>query len=93
MRNQFGENGQFFNAASRWAIWYRLMRLTGNTEATEYKSSLAEFLIFDSGLTITKNQPLAKSMSESYPDDCFNPTAPPVLIQGHWENGRFITEE
>lgn len=93
MRNQFGENGQFFNAASRWAIWYRLMRLTGSTEATQYKSSLEEFLNFDSGLTITQNQPLAKSMSESYPDDCFNPTAPPVLIQGHWENGRFITEE
>lgn len=89
MRNQFGEKGQFFNAASRWAIWYRLMRLTGSTEATQFKNSLAEFIKFDKTLTITQNEALTKSLS----CEDFIPTAPPVLIQGHWENGRFVTVE
>ncbi len=89
MRNQFDTDGQFFNAISRWAIWYRLMRLTGGTEAAQFKESLDAFITFDETLTITKNEVQAKSASFV---DGLLPTAPPVLIEGCWENGRFITE-
>ena len=88
MRSQFDSNGQFFNAISRWAIWYRVMRLTGSTSATNFKSSLDEFIAFDNTLTIEKNQTTsARGISQP-----LEPLAPPIEIVGRWENGRFITE-
>ena len=90
MRNQFAENGQYFNAISRWAIWYRVMKLTGGTSASQFKDSFAQFIEFDKTLTITKNEVQTKGYEVS--ESSFVPTAPPVLVQGHWENGRFITE-
>ncbi|MBR5012975.1 MAG: hypothetical protein IKY16_00065 [Bacteroidales bacterium] len=90
MRNQFAENGQYFNAISRWAIWYRVMKLTGCTSASQFKDSFAQFIEFDKTLTITKNGVQTKGHEVS--ESTFVPTAPPVLVQGHWENGRFITE-
>lgn len=90
MRNQFAENGQYFNAISRWAIWYRVMRLTGSTSAAQFKDSFAQFIEFDRTLTITTNAVQTKGYEVS--ESTFVPTAPPVLVQGHWENGRFVTE-
>lgn len=82
MRNQFGNNGQYFNAASRWAIWYRVMRLTSSTSATSYYSSLAEFLNFDSSLQITFNQSIAGTYDGgSLAEENFTPLAAPVLIE------------
>ena len=46
MRSQFPTNGHFFNAPSRWAIWYRLMRLTNSITATKFEDSLNEFITF-----------------------------------------------
>ncbi len=91
MRNQFGTNGQFFNAASRWAIWYRVMRLTGSTSAGQFKNSLDEFIAFDGTLNIEMNETVTKTSSLNNGDNSFRPTAPPVMIKGRWENGRFIT--
>lgn len=91
MRNQFGTNGQFFNAASRWAIWYRLMRLTGSTSSAQFKESLAEFIAFDK--TITMNEPQTKGSDIGIADENFIPSAPPVLILGHWENGVFVEDK
>lgn len=38
-----------FNPPSRWAIWYRLAKLTGSslTSATSFSNSLADFLLWD----------------------------------------------
>lgn len=93
MRNQFGTNGQFFNAASRWAIWYRLMRLTGSTSSAQFKESLAEFIAFDKTISITMSEPQTKGSDIGIADENFIPTAPPVLILGHWENGIFVEDE
>ncbi len=90
MRNQFGTNGQFFNAASRWAIWYRVMRLTGSTSAGQFKNSLDEFIAFDRTLNIEMNETVTKTSSLNNGDNSFRPTAPPVMIKGRWENGRFV---
>ncbi len=89
MRNQFGQDGQFFNAISRWAIWYRLMRLTGNTSASQFKNSLNEFISFDSTLDIRSDSPGTRSFGVE--DDNFVPCAPPVMIKGRWEKGKFIS--
>lgn len=89
MNAQFAENGQFFNAISRWAIWYRLMRLTGVDVGTDFDSSLSKFLEFDSTLTIIQNTgefASTKSINE------VEPTSPPTIILGRWENGHFIEE-
>lgn len=92
MRNQFGTNGQFFNAASRWAIWYRLMRLTGSTSSAQFKESLEEFITFDKTISITMSEPQTKGSYIGIADEDFIPTAPPVLILGHWENGIFVED-
>jgi hypothetical protein len=87
MRDQFGTNGQFFNAISRWAIWYRLMRLTGSTQATEFKESLDEFIEFDRTLTITMTEPKVQTRSTDMTD--LLPLAPPTMIEGRWEGPEF----
>lgn len=94
MNNQFAQNGQFFNAIQRWAIWYRVMRLAGVNVGSNFKSSLSQFKNFDKNLTIPMNEstvavsatrqitPLIEEM----------PLAPPVLIKSRWENGRLVEE-
>ena len=89
MRNQFADDGRFFNAISRWAIWYRLMKLTGSTSAPDFKSSLDEFLAFDRTITVETE---ARTRSISH-DSGMLPLAPPVLIEGRWEDGRLIIVE
>ena len=78
MRDQFSSDGNYFNAISRWTIWYRLMKLTAGTSATDFKSSLNEFIAFDNTLTIDRsNTPMTRT-SES---EGLLPLAPPVLIE------------
>ena len=77
MRDQFADNGNFFNAISRWAIWYRLMRLTGSISSTDFKSSLDAFISFDQTLDIDMNSTMTRS---SGPDGLL-PLAPPVLVE------------
>ena len=89
MRSQFDANGQSFNAISRWAIWYRLMRLTGGTTATQFKESLDEFVAWDS--TIDGWIPTTTySIRKSAEDNGLLPLAPPVLIECRLENGRLV---
>ena len=76
MRNQFDTDGHYFNAISRWAIWYRLMRLTNSTTAQSFKESLDDFIAFDKKLTIEKNSALTKSCDA----EGLLPLATPVLI-------------
>lgn len=78
MRDQFNTNGNYFNAISRWTIWYRLMKLTGSTTATDFKSSLSDFIAFDNTLTIEKN---SMPMTRSSETEGLLPLAPPVLIE------------
>ena len=77
MRDQFGRDGQFFNAISRWTIWYRLMKKTGGTSCRSFKSSLDEFIAFDRTLTIEKNNTVTTRSADT---DGLLPLAPPVLI-------------
>lgn len=81
MNSQLRENGQFFNAISRWAIWYRTMRLTETINSGNFKSSLSEFIEFDSTLNIIKNNTIAPAQSgvDIYED--FQPLGPPVLLE------------
>jgi len=90
MRSQFMGWGGFFNAISRWAIWYRLMKLTGSTSAPDFKSSLDEFIAFDKTLTIEKNPEYITTKSDENVDG-YLPLAPPVLIEGRWVDGKLIT--
>lgn len=90
MRSQFMGWGGFFNAISRWAIWYRLMKLTGSTSAPDFKSSLDEFITFDKTLTIEKNPEYITTKSDENVDG-YLPLAPPVLIEGRWVEGKLIT--
>lgn len=93
MNYQLGENGQFFNAISRWAIWYRVMRLTNSISETTFASSLNEFIAFESenGYTVKKNVSL-EGRSVLRPQE-YKPLAPPELIKGQWINGRFVKEK
>ena len=78
MRDQFSPKGHFFNAISRWAIWYRLMRLTGMSTYTEFKTSLDGFIDFDSDIDIGYN---TEVQTRSADTDGLLPLAPPVLIE------------
>jgi hypothetical protein len=78
MRDQFSSDGNYFNAISRWAIWYRLMKLTAGTSATDFKSSLNEFIAFDNTLTIDMSSTPMTRTSET---EGLLPLAPPVLIE------------
>lgn len=92
MRSQFTTNGHFFNAPSRWAIWYRLMRLTNSITATKFEDTLNDFITFDQKLTITMNDPSVLSRSAEAPQD-YKPLAPPVLFRGEWINGSLVRIE
>lgn len=90
MRSQFQENGQFFNAISRWAIWYRIMKMTESTNATNFKSSLNEFIRFDATLTIDKN---GSAITRSSGTDDLLPLAPPVIHKAEWVGNELILIE
>jgi hypothetical protein len=63
------------------------MRLTGMNVGNTFESSLAGFLSFDSGLTAVRSSGdfvSTRSLVE------IEPSAPPVVILGNWENGTFI---
>ena len=93
MRSQFAENGEYFNAISRWAIWYRLMRLTGSTTATQFKNSLDEFVAWDQTIQ-NRWATSATTRSVNYVEDNqLLPLAPPVMIEGRWVNGRLVLME
>ena len=87
MRHQFDNNGQYFNAISRWAIWYRLMRLTEQTNAATFYETLDDFIDFDSNISVDYS-PYVKSAIY----DKHFPLAPPVLIHGHWVGSEFVTD-
>lgn len=95
MRHQFDTDGQYFNAASRWTIYYRLMRLTGRLKVDKDKI-YSEFLEFEKNYTITKTDPNLVSATEARSfvvnQQELLPLAPPVYTTGHWENGRFIQD-
>lgn len=81
MNSQLATNGQFFNAISRWAIWYRLMRQTKSTNASSFKASLDDFIQFDKNLTITQNKTNAVTRSSGTPFEDFRPLGTPVLVE------------
>ena len=92
MRDQFNTNGNFFNAISRWAIWYRVMKLTG-ANYEDFESSLNDFITFDNGLNIQKNEDGNQSISRGMLDvEERLPLAPPVMKKGQWINGRLVVE-
>lgn len=90
MNSQMAENGQFFNAISRWSIWYRVMRLTNSISETTFASSLDKFIAFEkrSGYIVKKNVNLEGRGALRIQD--YKPLAPPVLIEGQWINDRFV---
>ena len=93
MNNQMGSNGQFFNAISRWAIWYRVMRQTGSTSASSFKSSLDEFIQFDKNLTILQNQSNYAIGGIGTTPEEFRPLGDPVLIECEWRGDVLVRIE
>lgn len=85
MNNQLAENGQYFNAISRWAIWYRVMKMTDSIDASDFKSSLADFIEFDNKLTITMNDPAAMTRSSELSGCGRLPLAEPLLVECQWQ--------
>lgn len=94
MRSQFtgpGTSGEHFNAISRWAIWYRLMRLTNSVTTADFKSTLTGFVNWDA--TVSNRWVNMSARNINYVEDQkYAPLAPPVLVYGHWENGRFVVD-
>ena len=95
MNHQFDANGQSFNAISRWAIWYRIMKLAGATSAPDFKSSLNEFIAFDKTIQgwggASAGAPVMGG--ENHVEQKLMPLAPPVVKRGEWINGRFVEVE
>lgn len=85
MRSQFEVGGTSFNAASRWAIWYRIMKLTG----ADSEPTVGEFFTWDQAHPQVASSSIA-IYSRSVND--LLPLAPPVYVKGQWINGRFIEE-
>lgn len=77
MNNNTGE----FNAPSREAIYYRIHKLAYGDSWT-YNHE--EFVEWD------MNRMRLMTRSVSSQAEAAGPTAPPVVITGHWENGQFV---
>lgn len=90
MNSQLAANGQFFNAISRWAIWYRVMKLAGCTTASGFKASLDEFIAFDETLTIETNMAEGATMPNYVMTNEFAPLGPPVLQECEWVGGELV---
>lgn len=86
MRNQLKEGGASFNAASRWAIWYRIMKLTG----ADSEPTISEFVTWDAAHPQVASKSVS-AFSRSVVDELL-PLAPPVYVKGQWINGRFVEE-
>jgi hypothetical protein len=88
MRNQHSSNGQYFNAISRWAIWYRVMRLTSSTSSTDFNSSITEFLEFDKNIEVNLNQKHSGAPVEGMADITTIPLGKPeykeVILAGEY---------
>ena len=92
MNSQFSNNGQFFNAISRWAIWYRVMKLAGVNVGSDFLGSVTQFKAFDKNLTVPKNDEsmVVSSAMALTPMDGKLPLEPPVVIESSWVNGRLV---
>jgi hypothetical protein len=88
MCSQFEADGQYFNAISRWSIWYKTMRKSDAITATSFYDSLDEFIEFDKNLTIVKDQLGAKTRSN---ENNLLPLAPPVRINSRWAEGDYVS--
>lgn len=86
MRDQSISGGDSFNAASRWAIWYRIMKLTG----ADSEPTVSEFITWDTAHPQVASKSVS-AFSRSVVDELL-PLAPPVYVKGQWINGRFIEE-
>lgn len=75
-----------FNAPSRWAIWYRLMRLTGTKNYSNWESSLNDFLAWDRTVDYSQYAPLFTRVADGH----FKPLAPVRIEFGEWVNGKFV---
>lgn len=86
MRNNDGG----FNAPSRWAIYYRIMKLSGSTQATSFESSLNEFLVWDR--TIDYNQANTLKLTRSLHNEAngLKPLGEVQITRGEWVNGLFV---
>lgn len=81
MNNQLSSNGQYFNAISRWAIWYRIMKMTKTIGASSFKASLEDFISFDKNLTIIQNKSNAITRQDETMTEDFRPLGAPVLVE------------
>lgn len=86
MRNNFGG----FNAPSRWAIYYRAMKLTGSTAASSFEDSLNEFLAWDRTIDYSQQnaQNLTRAASTQIPG--MKPLGKVQIHYGKWVNGHFV---
>lgn len=86
MRNNFGG----FNAPSRWAIFYRAMKLTGSTAASSFEDSLNEFLAWDRTIDYSQlnAQNLTRAASTQIPG--MKPLGKVQIHYGKWVNGHFV---
>ena len=90
MNDHSGYNGQYFNAISRWAIWYRLMRMTQSINVSSFKESLDEFVNFDKDLNIIKNNPNAITRSSANESKTTSSLSTPVLIECEWRGNVLV---
>ena len=81
MNKHRASNGQFFNAISRWALWYRVMKLTDSISANNFKSSLNDFIKFDKNLNIIMNNAASNTYSGITTFEEHRPLGSPVLIE------------
>ena len=93
MNSQFSTNGQCFNAISRWAIWYRVMRLTNCISATSFKASLDEFIAFDKTIDGWNTSSSGNTEGGNYVELFLEPLGSPVIKKAEWLNGQFVEIE
>lgn len=89
MRN----NDRGFNAPSRWAIYYRLMKLTGSTSAASFEGSLDEFLAWDRTIDYSHANAQKLTRVVNTFDTRLKPLGEVHATAGEWVNGKFIPEE
>lgn len=90
MRNHFSQDGHYFNAISRWAIWYRLMRMTSSISSTDFKSSLSEFIQFDNTISINVNTAINNAFGSETATDQFLPLGAPQLQEVELVGDRLV---
>ena len=90
MRNHHIESGRFFNAISRWAIWYRLMRLTSSTTATNFKASLNDFIEFDKAISSDYNFAVNNDISSEMDTHGFMPFGKTEKIEMTWVGDELV---